>query len=156
VGIAAALQNPQLHIVFAGLGSPAVPLLEARIASAGLGRRFVFAGIRRDIERLMAASDVLFFPSRSEALGMVAVEAQAAGLPVLASTEVPIEAVIVPELVRFQSLDEGEAAWTANLLGLVARPPRVADANRRVAASPFAIAHSARALEELYLSGTLS
>ena len=35
---------------------------------------------------------------------MVAVEAQAAGLPVLASTEVPRECAVVPELVRFKGL----------------------------------------------------
>ena len=156
VGIAAALKNPRLHVLFAGPLSPAVPMLEERIASAGLRARFVFAGTRGDIARLMAASDVLFFPSRSEALGMVAVEAQAAGLPVLASTEVPREAVVVPELVRFRSVDAGQAVWTEDLLNLMATPPHVADANRRVAASPFAIAHSARALDELYRAGTLA
>ena len=156
VCIAAALQNPRLHVLFAGPLSPAVPVLEERIAAAGLRARFLFAGVRRDIARLMAASDVLFFPSRGEALGMAAVEAQAAGLPVLASTEVPREAVVVPELVRFRSLDAGQADWTENLLQLTASPPRVADANRRVAASPFAIKHSARALEELYCARTLA
>lgn len=156
VGIAAALQNSRLQIVFAGPLSPAVPVLEQRIAAAGLRSRFVFAGVRRDVERLMAASDVLLFPSRGEALGMVAVEAQAAGLPVLASTEVPREAVVVPELVRFRSLDTEQAIWAQDLLDLIARPPHVADANRRVAASAFAITHSAHALEELYRAGTLA
>jgi len=156
VGMAAALQDPRLHVAFAGPLSPAVPVLEQRIASAGLSRRFVFAGVRRDMERLMAASDVLFFPSRGEALGMVVVEAQAVGLPVLASTKVPREAVIIPELVRFQSLDAGHSIWAEDLLDLIARPPYVADANQRVAASAFAITHSAQALEELYSAGALA
>jgi glycosyltransferase involved in cell wall biosynthesis len=155
VGIAAALQNPRLHVLFAGPPSPAVPQLEGRIASVGLKARFVFAGIRTDIARLMAASDVFLFPSRGEALGMVAVEAQAAGLPVLASNNVPREAVVVPELVSFQTLDADAEVWKDDLLDIINNRPNVADANERVAASRFAIAHSASALEELYRTGTL-
>ena len=90
-----------VRFVFAGPFSEATPILRARIEAAGLGERIAFAGVRRDIGRLMAGADALFFPSRAEGLGMVAVEAQAAGLPVLASTGVPRECVVVPELVRF-------------------------------------------------------
>jgi glycosyltransferase involved in cell wall biosynthesis len=125
-------------------------VLERRIAEAGLAGRIVFAGIRRDIERLMVASDVLLFPSRGEGLGMVAVEAQAAGLPVLASTAVPRECVVVPELVRFLELDAGAVKWAGDLLELAARPRNIAAANQRVAVSAFAIDRSAKALFNIY------
>ena len=116
----------------------------------GLEGRIRFVGIRKDIERLMLASDVLLFPSRAEGLGMVAVEAQAAGLPVLASTDVPAECVVVPELVRFKEVEEGEAAWADDLLQLAGQPGTFHDANQRVAASAFAIENSSRALVRLY------
>jgi glycosyltransferase involved in cell wall biosynthesis len=118
--------------------------------------RIQFAGIRKDIERFMLASDVLLFPSRGEGLGMVAVEAQAAGLPVLVSNAVPRECVVVPELVHFQKVEAGEAAWAADLLQLAARPPNILAANQRVAASAFSIDGSARALLRLYSEGALS
>ena len=54
----------------------------------------VFAGIRRDVPRLMAASDVFAMASRWEGLGLVFLEAMAAGLPVL-STDVSA----IPEVV---------------------------------------------------------
>jgi glycosyltransferase involved in cell wall biosynthesis len=154
VAIDCARHDACVCFIFAGPFSEATPILLARIEAAGLGERIVFAGVRRDIGRLMAGADALFFPSRAEGLGMVAVEAQAAGLPVLASTGVPQECVVVPELVRFLGVDAGGAAWRDALLSTV-RAPRVdaALANRRVAASPFAIAHSARRLAELYGSG---
>jgi glycosyltransferase involved in cell wall biosynthesis len=156
VAIACAQQDPRIRFVFAGQFSEATAVLRARIDAAGVGDRIVFAGVRRDIGRLMGGVDALFFPSRAEGLGMVAVEAQAAGLPVLTSTGVPRECVVIPELVRFLELDAGPEAWRDALLAML-RAPRVdsAEANARVAASPFAIANSARSLAEIYGSARL-
>lgn len=153
IGIEAARLDPAVRMVFVGAASPAVPILQGRIASAGLADRLRFIGVRSDLKRLMSASDVLLFPSRGEGLGMVAVEAQAAGLPVLASDTVPRECVVVPELVRFESLARGAAEWAAALLQHAARPRDIFDANRRVAESPFAVENSARALIEIYKQG---
>ena len=125
VGIECARRDPRCAHAFCRGESPAVPILEERIAAAGLEGRIQFAGIRKDIERLMLASDVLLFPSRGEGLGMVAVEAQAAGLPVLVSDAVPRECVVVPELVRFQKVEAGEAAWAADLLQLAVQPRNI-------------------------------
>lgn len=153
IGIEAARLDPTVHMIFAGALSLAAPILQERIAKAGLGERIHFLGIRNDLKRLMYASDVLLFPSRGEGLGMVVVEAQAAGLPVLASDAVPRECVVVPELVRFEPLARSTKEWAVALLEQAARPRDIAAANRRVAASPFAIENSARALIELYAQG---
>lgn len=155
VAIAAARQDNAVHLLLAGAASPAVPLLEQRIAAAGMAGRMVFAGIRRDLDRLMLGADALLFPSRGEGLGMVAVEAQAAGLPVLAASAVPREAVVIPELVRFRDLADGAEAWSGELLALARLPRDAAAANARVAASDFAIAHSAARLARLYGAGQL-
>jgi glycosyltransferase involved in cell wall biosynthesis len=150
-------RDSRARLLLAGATSPAVPILERRIAAAGFAGRIKFVGIRKDIARLMLASDVLLFPSRGEGLGMAAVEAQAAGLPVLASTVVPRECVVVPELVRFQKLEVGAAQWAADLLQLAAQQPRrIAEANQRVANSHFSISHSADALLQLYTNGVLT
>jgi glycosyltransferase involved in cell wall biosynthesis len=153
IGIEAARSDAKVCMVLAGAMSPAVPVLEERVATAELAGRIRFLGIRSDLKRLMYASDVLLFPSRGEGLGMVAVEAQAAGLPVLASTVVPRECVVVPELVRFEPLERSAAEWAAVLLQHASRPRDNAAANVRVAASPFSIENSARALIELYRQG---
>jgi glycosyltransferase involved in cell wall biosynthesis len=151
VAIACALADSRVRFVFAGPFSPATPILRQRIEAAGVSDRIVFAGVQKDIGRLMSGSSALFFPSRAEGLGMVAVEAQAAGTPVLASDTVPRECVVIPELVRFLGLDAGVEVWRDALLDIVRRPLiDPAEANRRVAASPYAIANSAAALEALY------
>ncbi len=66
--------------------------LRARARELGVSGRVTFFGATSDIAALYQAMDVLCMPSAFEALGIVAVEAQAAGLPVLASPRVPAEA----------------------------------------------------------------
>src|ERR1700733_2038350 len=119
VAIECARRDPRVRMLLAGAPSPAVPILERRIAASGFEGRVRFAGIRQDIERLMLASDVLLFPSRGEGLGMVGGEAQAAGLPVLASTAVPRECIVIPELYSALSLDEPIDLWVSALLQIM-------------------------------------
>jgi glycosyltransferase involved in cell wall biosynthesis len=59
--------------------------LERRIATAGLQGRFVLAGFRPDLDRLLPSLDALVLPSYSEGLPNVVLEAFAAGLPVVAT-----------------------------------------------------------------------
>jgi glycosyltransferase involved in cell wall biosynthesis len=106
--------------------------------------------VRDDVHRLMLAGDVLLFPSRGEGLGMVAVEAQAAGLPVLASSAVPRECVVVPGLVRFLDVNAGSTQWATEALELAGQPRDARDANEQVGASEFSIESSSRSLVQLY------
>ena len=155
VGIEAARRSNGIRLLLAGAPSPAVAVLERRIADASFSERIRFLGVRLDVERLMLAANVLLFPSRGEGLGMAAVEAQAAGLPVLASTAVPRECVVVSDLVRFRDVADGAAAWADELLSLVARSRDIPRANAQVAASAFSIQHSSAALLRLYADGVL-
>ena len=156
VGIEAAQRDPRVRMLLIGAPSPVTPLLKQRVSAAGLSDRIRFVGIRTDVERFMLGGDVLLFPSRGEGLGMAAVEAQAAGLPVLASDAVPRECVVVPELVHFEKVQAGEAIWARELLQLARQRHDNLDANQRVAASAFSIQSSALALMQLYTSGLLS
>jgi glycosyltransferase involved in cell wall biosynthesis len=151
VCIECARRDPKIHVLFIGAKTAAVPILEQRIASAGVSDRIRFTGIRHDIPGIMLASDALLFPSRAEGLGMVAVEAQASGLPVLASTAVPRECSIVHELVRFQAIDAGADRWAGDLLELIALPHDNATANKRISESAFNIENSTEKLTKIYL-----
>jgi glycosyltransferase involved in cell wall biosynthesis len=66
---------------------PERPALEARIAALGLGDRVQVRDLcpHEQLFELMREHHALVVPSRSEGLGMVAVEALAAGRPVIAS-----------------------------------------------------------------------
>lgn len=68
---------------------------EALAGELQLGDRVHFAGIRRDVPALLAASDVFVMASLWEGLGLVFLEAMAAGLPVLSTQVSAIPEVVV-------------------------------------------------------------
>lgn len=80
----AALRAPALRLVVAGTGSRAAWLAE-RARTLGLVPHVQFLGPLDDVVPVLAAADALVMPSRHEGLGVAALEAMAAGLPVVAS-----------------------------------------------------------------------
>ncbi len=150
VGIQSARFDSKVCMLLAGQPNGATSILEDRIQSAGLTNQIRFIGIRHDIDRLMLGCDALLFPSRGEGLGMVAVEAQAAGLPVLASEAVPKECVVSSELVTFLPLNGDAKAWATELMRLLKLPRDARGGNEAVKNSPFALNHSAEAMLKLY------
>jgi glycosyltransferase involved in cell wall biosynthesis len=80
--VAAEFPDVQFQVVGDGLRRSE---LEALVRAGGLERRVQFLGHREDVPRLLAEADVFVLPSRSEAFPNCAIEAMAAGLPVVAS-----------------------------------------------------------------------
>ncbi len=76
-----------------------------------------FLGRRGDIHEILQAADVFLFPSFYEGLGIVAIEAQAAGLPCVLSDVIPKE-VAVTDNVFYLSLSEPPEKWAKTLLSL--------------------------------------
>ncbi len=97
---------PDLYLVFVGAG-PLETELREQTESMGLQNRVVFLGSRSDIPELMHRSTALVLPSRWEGMPNVVLEAQAAGLPVIASAVDGITEIIEPEVtgILFQSED---------------------------------------------------
>jgi len=59
--------------------------LERRVVELGLVGRFVMPGFRSDLDSLIGAADVVVLPSFTEGLPNIALEASAAGVPVVAT-----------------------------------------------------------------------
>jgi glycosyltransferase involved in cell wall biosynthesis len=150
-------RDSRFNILFVGSGDSMQSVLEERARELNVSDHVFFLGQRHDIPHLMCAADALLFPSSAEGLGMVTVEAQAAGLPVLASDTTPRECVVVPELVTFMSLSSPPEVWADELLRIAATETiSRSGANLRVAASPFAIENSASKLVSLYTRAGLT
>jgi glycosyltransferase involved in cell wall biosynthesis len=75
---------PNTYYLIVGGGSHHNVLLE-EVTKAGVNGRVIFAGMRKDIPRLLAASDIFVLPTLMEALPTVLAEAMAAKLPIVAS-----------------------------------------------------------------------
>lgn len=64
--------------------------VELKVNKMGLQHRILFLGEINDVEKFYSAADVFLFPSKYEPFGIVALEAQANGLPCLVSTKLPM------------------------------------------------------------------
>jgi glycosyltransferase involved in cell wall biosynthesis len=87
-------RHPALTAMFAGVG-PLETQLKAMCAAAGLADRVRFLGYRRDLQRLLAAADLVVMPSISEGLPLAAIEALAAARPIVASDTGGVPEVVV-------------------------------------------------------------
>ena len=76
--------HPKTYYLLVGDGSYRSALIE-EVSNAGVKERVILAGMRKDVPRLLAASDVFVLPSLTEALPTVLAEAMAAKLPIVAT-----------------------------------------------------------------------
>ena len=100
---------------------------------------------------MLSVMDCFVFPSRYEGLGIVAIEAQAAGLACLISDRVPCEAIVNAPVVRVLPLERSAKEWAEVVLSLkdLPRTP-VADALQIVSNSRFALDHCVSILKGRY------
>lgn len=117
------------ELVLIGNG-PLKEQIEKKVSNLKLNNIVHFLGIREDVENWMQAMDIFVFPSKWEGLGMVAVEAQAAGLWVLASNEVPQAAKITDRFINIPL--DSENVWVDTALECIRK-----DNNRIVNRNDF-------------------
>src|SRR5690606_36846851 len=109
-------RDPNTYILLVGDGLLR-PQIKQMVDQNGLAERVIFAGLRSNIPQIMlVAMDCFVFPSLFEGLGIVLIEAQAAGLPCLYSDVVPQEVVVFPKLMHARSLKETADDWADAVL----------------------------------------
>jgi len=108
-------------MVFAGEG-PHLGTLRERLA--GLPAYFVGAQSDAELAALYASSDLLVFPSTTDTLGQVVLEAQASGLPALVSTLGGPRELIEHDVSGLILPTTGPAAWGDAIAALLDDPPR--------------------------------
>lgn len=106
--------RPESVLLLAGEGKEKEKLKRKAI-QLGIHEKVVFYETTDQIEQLYWAMDVFVFPSRFEGLGIAAIEAQAAGLPVLCSETIPQEAIITNQIIQLE-LSAGAKKWAEKIL----------------------------------------
>jgi glycosyltransferase involved in cell wall biosynthesis len=114
-------RQPRAYLLLVGDG-PLRGAIEARISAAGIGTRVRLLGARADVEQFLPALDVFALASRTEGMSNAILEAQACGLPVVA-TDVGGNGELVADGATGLLVPAGDAAALAHALGLLAGDP---------------------------------
>ncbi len=96
-------KKPNSKLILVGDG-PDRSALEKLAEQKGIADKVIFVGNTNDVAGYLMAMDVFVFPSRHEAFGYAVIEAQASGLPVIASDRLP-DTVKLSENVSFLPID---------------------------------------------------
>jgi glycosyltransferase involved in cell wall biosynthesis len=125
--------------------------LKARTGELGIEDRVRFLGQRDDVAHLLTEASLLLLPSLWEGLGLVAIEAQAAGIPSLVSDQLPQEVEVVDGLVHRLSIHSPVSTWVDTALELLKHSVKDRLAVLQIVEkSAFSISGSARALLGVY------
>lgn len=109
-------RNPNTVLLLAGDGELR-SAIEKQIADLHIQDSVKLLGSRSDVPKLLQAADCFLFPSVWEGFGMVAVEAQAAGLPCICNTTIP-QSVKVSHSCQFIPTNNLDV-WIDSALSLV-------------------------------------
>ena len=97
----------------------------------------------------MQGMDVFILPSLFEGLGIVLIEAQAAGLNCIASNTVAMETKIT-ENIEYISLNESAKAWAGHCIKPEIGTEKRLKANDKIQKSAFNIKNEAARMEQLF------
>lgn len=141
-------KEPNAVLLLVGGGENMLKI-QAKAHALGIAEHVRFLGVRSDVADLMQAMDVFVFPSLYEGLGIVLIEAQAAGLPCVVSDTIPREAYLT-DLVTAERLSSSTETWADNILEK-RNFPRI-DRRAEIAAHGFDITTEAVKLQEFYIN----
>lgn len=122
---------------------------KAKVAAYGIWENVRFLGMRPDTDALYQAFDVFVLPSHFEGLCISAIEAQAAGLPIVCSDALS-EETRVSRTYDPQPLSHGPVAWAEAILRH--RGDARHDGAADLRAAGYDIRNEAKRVEEFYAS----
>lgn len=139
-------ENNNYKLLLVGQGELENKIRE-KIKKNNIEDKVIFAGFRNDANRLFNAMDIFVFPSLFEGLGLVLVEAQANGLPCLA-TEITIpDEVKINSNFKFLPLDKKK--WIEEIKKI--NITRYADCKKKLIENDYLIDNVVNELEQLYI-----
>ena len=143
--------NPDSVMVFVGQGEDEQKL-KTKTQELGIEDKVYFVGVQKDIQAWLSCFDLFLFPSLFEGLSVVALEAQANGVPVLASKDViPVEVKMNDNFV-FLDLNRTVEEWCRGMNEVYALGRREHEAIKtKFIEKGYDIEHEVKKLEELLL-----
>ena len=150
-------KEPKVRLILIGDGEDRTKL-EKEIDKKKLNKYVHMAGIQKDICGWLSTFDLFLFPSKFEGLSMAAMEAQANGVPMLASDSViPKEVKINPSFI-FWNLENSAESWAEEILNIKENINRVSQKEivDNFTMRGYEIHTEAKKLEKLLLNGVVN
>ena len=138
--------EPSAQLILIGDGNLR-PKIESLTTKYSLRDKVHFLGLRNDIPDLLQAIDYLLFPSLYEGLPLTLIEAQAAGLKIIASSTIAKEVDLTGQ-ITFTSLNKPAESW-AQLMADDLEYPRN-NTHKLIVTGNYDIASNAKKLQQLY------
>ena len=144
-------KDHNFYALFAGEGE-LLSEVEATAIQLNILDHIRLLGWRTDLSKIMLNADIFIFPrleEPKEGLGLVVVEAQAAGLPMILSNGIVPDAIEISELAEFIPLRNNAVEWADKILGMTRKLSK-AQALDRMINSKFALPKATENLIKLY------
>lgn len=142
--------NPKCKLLLIGDGKLKNKIID-KSKRLEILENIIFIDNTNDIQGYLSAMDVFVFPSLFEGLGIVLIEAQAAGLTCLVTDSLPLEINVSNNLKRI-SLNQNPDIWAKNILATKKHITDRKKMNEIVKKSNFDVKKSIKILEDYYIS----
>lgn len=124
-----------------------------KVERMNLSKYVHFLGVRDDVNKIMQTFDALLFPSLFEGLGIVLIEAQAAGIPCFTSKDVVAKEAGITSLCHYISLDNTARQWAEYLLDNMDKKK---DRYKEIEEAGYDLITNTEWLEEFYINAAKS
>lgn len=143
-------KNIDFHMVFAGDGELKDELINLSKKNK-VNNNITFLGVRNDIPKILAGSDVMIMPSLYEGFPVVLVESQSVGVPAFVSTNVSSEVDLKVDKIFFYSLNNIDH-WANTIINIKNIDTSINDKERVsiISNKGFNIEKSVEILEKIY------
>lgn len=141
--------KPKSELWIIGEGSERANL-EKQASELKLDKAVRFWGQRSDVNELLQAMDCFVFTSKSEGLGIVAIEAQASGLPTIISDGVPVSASIT-DLCKQLTLRLSSERWARAVIEFCEKNQKRENMKQKIIDSGYEIKTEARKMTDFFL-----
>jgi len=108
------IEVANVHLILVGDG-PLKEKIKQLVKEYEIDNNVHFLGIRNDVPQLMRNFDLFLFPSLFEGLGIVLIEAQAAGTMCVVADTVPKEADLKLGLIKYLKLEDDLDIWVRTI-----------------------------------------
>lgn len=139
--------NSRLLIVGGGM---LYDKLKQYVLSKNLQDNIILTGMKMNVNDYLSAMDCFVFTSLYEGLGMVLIEAQAAGLPCICSNRVPVETKVTQN-IEYVDIDEPVSKWALKINNIEKTDRKSEDIYNDIKKNGYDINTETNKLYDIYL-----